>query len=135
MERICYRDGYKYQLARTYTIQTAIKPDVPVLTPFLGLTVDGVLTIQAGYAWDGCSGPTWDDSTNMRGGLVHDSLYQMMREKHLDCGWRQAADNELRRICREDGMGAIRAWYYHKAVRFAGEGSAEWQDEKVMEAP
>jgi hypothetical protein len=135
MEQIRYREGYKYVLDKTYSIQTAVKPDASIATPFLGLNTEGVLTIQAGYAWDGCSGPTWDDKTNMRAGLVHDSLYQLMRERELDCGWRETADNELRRICREDGMGAIRAWCYYKAVRMAGENSAKWQEEKYAVAP
>jgi hypothetical protein len=135
MEQIRYREGYKYVLECTYSIQTAVKPAENIATPFIGLNTDGVLTIQAAYAWDGCSGPTWDDKHNMRAGLVHDALYNLMRERLLDCGWRETADNELRRICREDGMGAIRAWYYHKAVRMAGESSAKWQEAEICTAP
>lgn len=59
--------------------------------------------------------------TLMRGSLVHDALYQLMRENHLDEDrWRPTADDILRRLCREDGMSAIRAWYVYQGV---GNGS------------
>jgi hypothetical protein len=84
----------------------------------------GDLIINAGYSWDGCSGPTWDDKTNMRAGLVHDALYQLIREGRLAENHRKFADEELYRICREDGMNFIRAWLYLKAVRNFGAGAA-----------
>jgi hypothetical protein len=135
MEQIRYREGYKYVLDKTYSIQTAVKPGANIATPFLGLNTDGVLTIQAGYAWDGPSGPTVDSKNFMRGSLAHDALYQLMREKELDCGWRETADQELRRICREDGMSWLRAWWVYKGVRIGGEGSAKWQEAKICLAP
>ena len=71
----------------------------------------------------------------MRGSLVHDALYQLMREGLLDLGWRETADQELRRVCLEDGMSAIRAWWVYKAVRFGGESSAVWREPNVLVAP
>lgn len=132
---IKYRDGYKYQLAEPYVIQTDIRPDEHIGHDFIVLSVDGVLMINTGYAWDGPSGPTFDTKNFMRGSLVHDALYQLMRAKHLDCGWREAADQELRRICIEDGMSRIRAWWVYTAVRKAGERYAQWQDEEILTAP
>jgi len=132
---IKYCDGYKYQLVQTYVIQTAVRPKEHIAHDFISLEIDGVLTINSGYAWDGPSGPTVDTKNFMRGSLVHDAIYQLMREKLLDCGWRETADSELRRICQEDGMSWLRAWWVYKGVRMGGESSAEWQEEDLLTAP
>jgi hypothetical protein len=42
-----------------------------------------------GYAWNGPSGPTLDTRNFMRGSLVHDALYQLMREGRMDNGLRR----------------------------------------------
>ena len=74
-----------------------------------------------GYAWDGPSGPTIDTKNFMRGSLVHDGLYQLMREGLLAHEeYRKSADDLLRDICVEDGMSKFRAWYVHRAVRISG---------------
>lgn len=132
---IQYRDGYKYQLAADYTILVDVKPDETVGNKFIRITPAGELLIRAGYAWDGPSGPSIDTKNFMRGSLVHDALYQLMREQLIDCGWRETADHELRRICREDGMSWVRAWWVYQAVRLGGEGSAKWQKEYIITAP
>lgn len=84
-----------------------------------------VFSILAGYRWDGPSGPTVDTETFMRGSLVHDALYQAIREGHLPMSARAQADKILYRMCREDGMGRIRAWYTYRAVRVFGKSSAQ----------
>lgn len=62
----------------------------------------------------------------MRGSLVHDALYQLMRQGHLDPDkYRETAVDLLRTMCREDGMSAIRAWWVYKGVRWGGESSTE----------
>lgn len=114
MECIRYAEGYKYQLRDTYRTQIEIRPSRPIKTPWVDLDCDGLLTINFGYAWDGPSGPTIDTLDSMRGSLVHDALYQLMREGYLDHDeHRPIADLILRRICLEDGMWEIRAdaWY------------------------
>jgi hypothetical protein len=136
MERsIKYRSGYKYQLAADFVVKTAVLPPQSINHDFVYLTSNGVLAIKAGYAWDGPSGPTIDTKNFMRGSLIHDALYQLMREKLLDCGWRETADKELRRFCREDGMSWIRAWWVYQGVRIGGESAAKWQEEKILIAP
>ena len=110
-------EKYKYQLMADYSIEVKLFPAVAIDTLFIDLSEEGILTIRCGYAWDGCSGPTIDDPTNMRAGLVHDALFQLLREKHIkgqDCF--RYANDLFRAICIEDGMGMARAWYYHKAV-------------------
>ena len=130
-----YKAGYKYQLAEPFVTKVNIYPNQHIGLDFIVLGTDGTLMINKGYAWDGCSGPTWDDKTNMRAGLVHDALFQLMRSKMLDLGWRRTADDEFKRICKEDGMSSIRAWLYWRAVRTFGEKCAEWQDDIILEAP
>lgn len=117
---IRYKGGYKYQLIETYFVDTPIRPDALIVARFLVLQPSGRLGILEGYAWDGPSGPSIDTENFMRGSLVHDALYQLMRENHLGQEHRPAADALLRDICIEDGMSRFRAWYVHKSVRVFG---------------
>ena len=133
---IRYSEGYKYQLVEPYVVQTNVKPAThTVRGDFIILATNGILIVNKGYAWDGPSGPTIDSKNFMRGSLVHDVLYQLMREKLLDVGWRETADSELRRICVEDGMSWLRSWWVYKGVRFGGERYAKWQETKFITAP
>jgi hypothetical protein len=137
MECITYRAGYKYQLKENYTILIEIKPPAPIDTDYLALTTGGILTVKKGYAWDGPSGPTIDTLNFMRGSLVHDALYQLMRERLLDEDtYRETADRLLQTICEEDGMSSLRAWWVYQAVHFFGEPSADPANDKpVIKAP
>lgn len=126
MAHITYRDGYKHQLTEDYIIDTGIKPAGLVVTRFLVLSLDGRLTVLKGYAWDGPSGPTFDSPSFMRGSLVHDALYQLMRDEYLDhdiC--RESADRLLQKLCLEDRMNPLRAKWVYEAVRTYGEPSAD----------
>lgn len=116
---------YKYQIMQDYTIQIGVTPNEEIVTDFIILTTTGKLTIKGRYAWDGPSGPTIDTKTFMRGSLVHDALYQMMRERYLDQSYRADADDLLKVICLEDGMSPIRAWYVHKSVQLFAEAYAK----------
>ena len=135
MRFIRYRDGYKYQLVETYRVVIAIKPDQPVLHDYIRLDTDGTLTIRAGYAWDGPSGPTFDTRNFMRGSLVHDALYQLMRCRLLPLDQREPSDAVLRALCLEDGMSAIRAWWVYQGVRLGGGQAAASPDKPALIAP
>jgi hypothetical protein len=134
--KICYRElhRYKYQLLEPYTIKTNLKPVGEIreeVAKYLSLSPDGVLSIGEHYAWDGPSGPTIDTKDFMRGSLVHDALYQLMREKVLNHEeHRKRADEILREICREDGMCSLRAWYVYQAVRIFSGGCARPGEEE-----
>lgn len=116
---ILYRAGYKYQLVQDYTEQTIIT-GWTVFGPFVTLTVAGLLTCKAGYAWDGPSGPVPDDPRFMRASLVHDALYQLMRESLITDHLRRAADYEFRRILLEDRVERTLADAMYVAVRNFG---------------
>lgn len=139
MTKVCYRKlmKYKYQLMDDYTIQTDIKPvkDIdPKLAKFLSLSSNGVLTIRKFYAWDGPSGPTIDTRDFMRGSLVHDALYQLMRLGVLDYKvHRKRADEILREICLQDGMCSLRAWYVYQALHLFADGNARPRKELEVE--
>lgn len=118
MTKIDYRSlkGYKYQLLADYEIK------IPILNrrithPYMHLGPGGHLLIKKGYCWDGPSGPTWDTTNSMRGSLVHDALYQLLREAFLSPVWRKPSDLILRVILLEDGMSKIRAWVWYRSVR------------------
>ncbi|MFA5276680.1 MAG: hypothetical protein WC417_07305 [Candidatus Omnitrophota bacterium] len=122
MSRYRVVKGWKYQLLDDYIIPVGIKPVINVDTQFLKLNRAGVLIIKRFYAWDGPSGPTIDTPDFMRGSLVHDGLYQLMRVGVLSPKlYRKRADQLLHDICIQDGMCRFRAWYVYWAVRlFAG---------------
>lgn len=138
MKCIFYKDGYKYQLQETCTIPIEIKPQTPIDDlKYISLDMTGNLTMKEGYAWDGPSGPSIDTLTFMRGSLVHDALYQLMRENRLDCNsYRETADRILQRICKEDGMWVVRAWWVYHAVRMFGDPCADPASKKpIIKAP
>ena len=53
------------------------------------------MSVQKDYAWDGPSGPTIDTRNSLRASLVHDVLYQAMREGGLPRTFRRRADLEF----------------------------------------
>jgi len=133
---IFYKSGYKYQLTRDYTCFVGIF-NYDFENEFFKLTATGWLTIKRGYAWDGCSGCTLDTKTNMRGGLVHDALYQLMRmgviaEKYVD-----KANELFKQICREDGMCWIRSQLYFWGVNtsIAEKNAKVGTEQKEQSAP
>lgn len=137
MECISYKAGYKYQLKSEYVGTIGIRPGVPIHTEYISLSQSGEIRLKNGYAWDGPSGPTIDTLNFMRGSLIHDALYQLMRERHLDKNrYREPADRLLQSMCREDGMSALRAWVVYLGVRFAGDPFADpASDKPVIRAP
>ena len=83
------------------------------------------------------SGPVIDDRTNMRASLVHDALYQLMRNNHLNLGTdRQKADKLFEKMCIQDGVpkGIARAFYF--GLRAGGKPAASPRNKKkVRRAP
>ena len=141
MDKICYKNGYKYQLCADYEILVeGITLSREYSSEFLRIQPDLLpgnvcLRIKAGYAWDGPSGPTIDTKTFMRGSLVHDALYQLMRERVLNKNLnRKVADKILYALCRQDGMSWFRAKYVYWGVRF-GANMAAIKEEGVQTAP
>jgi hypothetical protein len=135
-DKIAYTDGWKYQLSGDYTVETGIIPSLNITSEYIDLDGNGTMTIRHGYAWDGPSGPAVDTKNFMRGSLVHDAFYQLIREKHLTKDYKDKADRLLQKMCEEDGMWKIRAWWVYQGVaNFADDAVTKKGIHKVYHAP
>lgn len=119
---------YLFKLTRPYGCET-ILTGYTIDVPFIKLDQYGKLDISEFYAWDGPSGPSIKTDNFMRGSLVHDSLYQLMRTGALPKSCRKNADIMLRKICIEDGMFTARAWWVYYFVRIVGDMAIKPFDE------
>ena len=123
-----YRDlrPYKYQLTEEFRLKIDLaRFPTTIAVPNEYLCFMGHdLVISSGYAWDGPSGPAIDTKTFMRGSLVHDALYQLLRLEAVKLSdlheARKYADELLVELCRQDGMNRFRAWYVYWVVRYFG---------------
>lgn len=115
---------YKYRLTREYSAELSFAAPSATIKGYVHLWEDGLLVIREGYCWDGASGPAIDTENFMRGSLVHDVLYQLIRENKLAQRYRKRADRILYQIIREDGMKRIRAAWVFVAVRLFGRRAA-----------
>lgn len=132
-----YKDAsaYKYQLVEDWSHQTPIKGAAALIPGFIALSQDGLLTVHAGYAWDGASGPTIDTKSSVRASLAHDALYQLERSGHLGQEWRKAADELLCKLCIDDGMWPWRAKTWLWGVRTFAAYAAKRKAEQIFVAP
>ena len=137
---IHYKEGYKYQLVegehwfRIGDIREASYPPSPGgdasldywdASPFLRLYTNGTVVQRIGYSWDGASGPTIDDSTNMVPALEHDGSYQLIRAGILpEDPWRKYFDKRFRKGMIYRNMNWFRAWYWFWSVRLFGHDAA-----------
>ena len=127
---IKFKDGYKYQLADSHW--SVVSHYLPEVKSHAWITVESnaslrgssVIRVNNHYAWDGPSGPTIDTDNFMRGSLIHDALYQLMREGVINEKYRKTADLALRELCIQDGMSKLRAWWVYQGVRLGGKKSA-----------
>ena len=129
-DSINYRNNWKYRLEQPYTYcfsiplsDDAIHKNSEPDSSFLKVSTKSIWFNQ-GYSWDGPSGPTIDTPNAMRASLVHDGLYQALRENRLLPKARKAADLEFRRILKEDGMAWWRRWVWYLAVRGFASGAS-----------
>jgi hypothetical protein len=131
-----YKAFYKYQLAKGYILVLPFAPMSDIRTKYIDFTRDGVLHVKRGYAWDGASGPLVDTQKNMRGSLVHDASYQLMRTNLLHQGLRDKADQLFRDIVIEDGVSKWRAYVWYYGLRWLGKPAASPHSRKeTREAP
>jgi hypothetical protein len=128
MSQFCYRRvrNYKYQLREdfTYNLGRTFDP-APIGNEFIEITADGIITIRKHYAWDGVSGPVIETQANIKASLVHDALYQLMREGHLDhVMYREWSDRLFMEMCRKGGVWGSVAAIYLRALRLFGAKNA-----------
>ena len=128
-----YKSGYKYQLVENEYFHGDVLPTKPLIdTEYIALDDNGDLTIRAGYAWDGASGPAIQTQDSMRASLIHDAYYQLIRQGYVDMSYREQADSAYRRVCIEDGMPHPRAQAHYIALRMFGATAAMAESEPVV---
>lgn len=69
----------------------------------------------------------------MRASLVHDALYQLMRNQSLSTNkHRKLADQEFKKICRFDGVSKKKASTYYNTLRIFGKTAASPKNKKKI---
>lgn len=139
---IAFTKGYKYRLQENFYKQLVVTLKRDIECGLITLTKDGLLIIRAGYSWDGASG-AWHNKTIAEGALVHDALYELLRNAYDDLllavepemqtwnfmTFREWADSTFIKLCLKNGMSKWRAWYVYRAVRKFGYYSARCKRE------
>jgi hypothetical protein len=120
---IAYKEipTFKYELVEPAQFLTGIKGSRAYKVPFAILHGNGVLCIQKGYRWDGMSGPGIDTRNSIRGSLLHDAGYQLLRETLLSPSQRRQFDRRFYEILREDQMLWPRAQLIYRTVQRFGD--------------
>lgn len=91
--------------------------------------------IAEGYAWHGARCCLDVDSV-MRAGLLHDALYQMIREGVIDYRFRKLADRQFRRMIIADGFPRVFAWIAYAALRmFARKAATTATESHIQFSP
>lgn len=108
-----YKTGYRHQLVRDHVQPTGIVPVAPGGNDFVQLTVDGLLLVRAGYAWDGASWPAINTRSFVRPSLVHDAFYQLLRLGVVAREDRPAIDALLGQMLRADSLIIARRLPWH----------------------
>lgn len=123
MSECVYKKGgsKKYVLLVPFSTNLKVKPKHNILLDYVSFFTSGLIVIFSGYEWDGPSGPAIDTDNFMDGSLVHDLLYQLIREGHLKrIPYRLWADNEMFRQCKKDKMSLLRRIWTWVGVRVGG---------------
>ncbi len=133
-----YRDvrSYKFQLFDDLTCETGITIHGTSVQsasepgsdgrPFVTMDAGGTLLIHAWYSWDGPSFIPGHARRMIRGSLVHDALYQLIRDECFPVESRirwtvaREADVLMRRLFIADGTPVILAWFFFAVIRLFG---------------
>lgn len=131
-DRLAYKEGYKYRVEDTFVIFISL-PGYSIQTDYCSLAPSGELTIYKGYSWDGATRAI-DTVSIRRGSLVHDCLYQLLREDLLPFSCRPKVDKILIEICNDDKMWKIYQVIVFAAVKTFGARALESQN-PILFAP
>lgn len=120
-----YKKGYKYQLVEDFEYV------LPIWFPAMNLELNSefidikqnVLLIKSGYAWDGAS--CIPDIKNKVAALVHDALYQLIRQELLNKEKaKKSADILFMYMCRDEGTPKWISQIYYKSLEKFGDKAA-----------
>ena len=115
-----YKSGYKYQTTATITLPTRITPTELIISKWLSLDLAGKLTITAGYAWDGASGPTWDTDNSIIPSLYHDVMAQLLRQELIKQEWLPFVNAEFDDMLKARGMCWLRRRIWRRGLWLTG---------------
>lgn len=117
-----YKSGYRYKLDEAYLQTLPFSAFDCKDVPGGWVSLDGSkLYIVPGYAWDGAStGLPWTPKPWLRPSLVHDALYQLIREGQLPMELRKDADEVFYQLLRENRVHIVLANGAYLAVRLFG---------------
>lgn len=133
--KIKFKAGYKYQLFEDFRFKIKIPISKPLESDWLKSDLLGNILVKKGYCWDGATCAI-DTDNFMRGALVHDVLYQLIREGVILNKYREHADDILIRILEIDGMSFIRRFYVKQSLNMFGAIAASPSSKrKVLIAP
>lgn len=146
IQELLYRKHItKYEITRTWTVETSLRPLVRDLGDDqlvwdddhrISLSIHGTMTIYPGGAWDGTSGPTVDRAKSKWGSAMHDAAYRLMRQGKLPEEQRGEADREFYRLLLAAGMFKIEAWvWYQGVVLFGSSPAKKFSKRKIHTAP
>lgn len=115
---------YKYYLEETVSVQTSLRPVQSAIVPgYIFLGVDGKMIIYSRYAWDGATG-----GVNFKGNrlavLVHDAIYQLIREGLIDVSLKAQSDKDLRDMMISEGSWRFVANFFYFCVSRFGNAFA-----------
>lgn len=129
-----YKSGYRYKLDEAYLHELPFDVFDASINGWV-VIVDHRLAVANGYAWDGAStGLPWTPKKWLRPSLVHDALYQLIREGKLPMERRADADMVFYQLLRENQVNVLLAFPAYLAVRLFGNYCLR-KGKKMKEAP
>lgn len=118
-----YKSGYRYISQEAVVVDLGSALHAPLQAPFASIAAE-TLCVMARYAWDGASFTPfrWFGTPKawLTPSLVHDALYQLIREGLLDRQYREAADRLFREMLIDRGVWQWVAWVAYWSVRVCG---------------
>jgi hypothetical protein len=118
-----YKSGYRYVSQEAVTVKVGHALHAPLQAPFASIAAES-LCVMGRYAWDGASFTPFKyfgtPTAWLTPSLVHDALYQLIREGLLDRQHRAAADRLFQDMLIERGVWRGLALVAYYAVRVCG---------------
>ena len=118
-----YKSGYRYVSQEAVVVDVGAELHVPLQAPLASIAAE-TLCVMSRYAWDGASFTPfkWFGTPKpwLTPSLVHDALYQLIREGLMDRSYRAAADRLFRTMLIERGVWRWMAWVAYWSVRVFG---------------
>lgn len=120
--------NYKYQLKDRVFVQTSIRLDCDIITPYVSLLKDGLMILEKSYAWNGPNFPAIHTKRSIVASLPHDGGYQLIVLGLLEPKFRPDLDTLLGELVAvpEPGEHFINLWrrvrgsYYFLCVDLFG---------------